>query len=80
MSKETFVFVAGIILTVVSFLGIPKEWRQYTIFGIGVLLVFVGYALRRREYLRRLERGNGERGTDSYVETTEPLFDEGALQ
>lgn len=80
MSKETIVFIAGIVLTIAPFIGVPDAWRQYTIFGIGILLIGVGYALRRRAYLERLERGNGERGTDSFVETTEPLFDGDTLQ
>ena len=74
--KETIVFISGIILTIVPFLGVPQEWRQYTIFGIGVVLILIGYVLRRGLYLRRLEKGDGERGTDSFVETTENLFQE----
>ena len=73
--KETTVFVLGILLTIIPFLGIPLLWRQYIIMGIGVILILVGYALRRRAFLSRIDKGNGERGTDSFVETTEPLFD-----
>lgn len=80
MSKETLVFLFGILLTIIPFLGVPILWRQYVIFGIGVLLILIGYALRRRVYLSRLDLGNGERGTDSFVETTEQLFDDRALQ
>ncbi len=75
MSKETLVFVFGIILTIVPFLGIPTEWRQYTIFGLGICLTLIGYALRRRLYFDRIDKGNGERSTDSFVETTEKLFE-----
>ena len=56
MSKETLVFVFGIILLVIPFLGIPEEWRQYLVAVIGALLVFIGYALRRIVFLRRIER------------------------
>lgn len=80
MSKETLVFLFGILLTIIPFLGVPVLWRQYVIFGIGVLLILIGYALRRRVYLSRLDLGNGERGTDSFVETTEQLFDQRTLQ
>lgn len=78
--KETLVFISGILLTIVPFLGVPHVWRQYAIFGIGILLILIGYMLRRAVYLRRLERGNGERGADSFVETTDTLFDEGTIQ
>ena len=80
MSKETFVFIFGILLTIIPFLGVPVMWRQYSIFGIGVLLILIGYALRRKVYLERIETGTGERGTDSFIETTEKLFDEDALK
>ena len=78
MSKETTVFIFGIFLTIVPFLGVPELWRQYGVMEIGVLLILIGYALRRRTYLNGLDMGNGERGTDSFMETTEKLFDEDA--
>ncbi|MCD5381047.1 MAG: hypothetical protein LR008_00545 [Candidatus Pacebacteria bacterium] len=80
MTKETLVFIFGILLTIIPFLGVPELWRQYSIFGIGVVFVLVGYALRRGVYLKQIDNGNGERGTDSFVETTETLFDEKALK
>lgn len=76
MSRETVVFIAGILLTVVPFLGVPENWRQYTVFGIGIILIIVGFSLRRRLYLTRIDIGNGERGDDSFIETTEKLFED----
>jgi hypothetical protein len=78
--KETLVFLSGILLTIVPFLGVPESWRQYAILGIGIILILIGYVLRRGLYLKRLDKGNGERGNDSFIETTEVLFDEGALK
>lgn len=80
MSKETIVFISGILLTLVPFWGIPEEWRQYIIFAIGVLLILIGYILRRNVYLQQIDRGNGERGADSFIETTETLFEEGTIK
>ena len=80
MSKETIVFISGILLTIIPFLGIPHTWRQYAVFGIGILLIFVGYMLRRGVYFSRLDKGNGERGSDSFIETTEQIFDDRTLQ
>jgi hypothetical protein len=80
MTKETLVFFTGILLVLVPFLGIPELWRQYVVAGLGVLLILIGYVLRRSVYLARIDKGNGERGTDSFVETTEPLFKETELQ
>lgn len=80
MTKETLVFLSGIALIIIPFLGIPEEWRYYAVASLGFFLVLIGYALRRSLYLTRIDRGNGERGTDSFVETTEKLFDERALK
>jgi cell division protein FtsW (lipid II flippase) len=59
MHKETIVFFLGIILTLLPFLGIPEEWKTYGFASIGVVLIMIGYLLRR----------NGERGEDSFTES-----------
>ena len=80
MSKETLVFLIGIFLTILPFLGVPEVWKQYVIVGVGVTLIMIGYVLRRALYLSRIDRGNGERGVDSFVETTPQLFQENELK
>ncbi len=80
MSKETLVFFIGIILTLVPFLGLPEGWRQYIVAFLGASLILIGYMLRRTLYFTRIDKGNGERGDDSFVETTEPLFSDRELQ
>lgn len=80
MSKETSVFLIGIVLILVPFLGVPESWKQYSVAVIGVILVLVGYFLRRSLYYSKIDRGNGERGNDSFVETTEPLFSDRVLK
>ncbi len=80
MTRQTSVFLIGILLTIIPFLGVPQAWREYSIVFIGVVLILVGYGLRRDVFLSRIDRGNGERGTDSFVESTEKLFDDRALE
>ena len=80
MTKETLVFFCGILLMIVPFLGIPELWRYGVTAFLGAVLILTGYGLRRSQYLKHIDRGNGERGNDSFVETTEKLFDEGALK
>lgn len=80
MSKETFVFIAGILLFIVPHLGVPETWIKYIISSLGFVLILIGYVLRRQLYMTRLDKGNGERGNDTYVETTEKLFDDGVLK
>lgn len=74
MSRESLVFLLGIFLTVLPFLGVPETWRQYAIAFAGAVLILIGYSLRRSLYLSKIDKGNGERGDDSFVETTKPLF------
>lgn len=75
MSKETLVFFIGIILTLLPFLGIPEDWKQYAIATCGAFLILIGYMLRRVAYFNRIDHGNGERGDGSFVETTKQLFE-----
>lgn len=75
MSKETLVFFIGIVLTLLPFLGIPETWKQYGVAVCGIFLVLIGYMLRRALYFARIDHGNGERGDDSFVETTKQLFE-----
>ncbi len=68
MSRESIVFVSGVLLLIVPHLGIPENWKLYFFVGIGVILTLVGYSLRRSSYLRSIQKANGERQTDSFVE------------
>lgn len=74
MSKGTIAFLLGIILILLPYLGIPSSWKQYAYVGLGVVLVLLGYALRRAQYFREIDQGNGERGGETFVETTQNLF------
>lgn len=55
-------------------LGIPLVWKQYMSIGLGVLLLLLGYIVRRADYFRTLEDENGLRSEETFVETTAPLF------
>lgn len=70
MSRESLVLVIGFLMLFVPWLGVPEEWRFYVITICGVILVIAGYLLRRAAYLRRIDMGGGERGTDSFVESS----------
>jgi uncharacterized membrane protein len=68
MSKESIVFTTGLLLLIIPHLGIPEVWKFYFLIVSGVLLVSIGYSLRRAAYMRSIEKDHGERGTDSFVE------------
>lgn len=68
MSRESIVFIIGLLLLVVPSLGIPDSWKFYFCIAVGVVLVIVGYSLRRASYIRSIENEDGERSTDSFKE------------
>jgi hypothetical protein len=68
MSRESIVFTLGILLLVIPNLGIPDAWKFYFYMAAAVLLIIIGYSLRRAAYIRSIERENGELSTDSFVE------------
>lgn len=69
MSRESIVFILGFIVFLTTFLGIPSGWKEYIFIGCGVLLMILGYSLRRTAFLRSIDMGNGERRSDSFVES-----------
>jgi len=68
MSRESLVMLLGLIVLFAPSLGIPSEWKAYVLPISGGLLLLLGYSLRRSMYLRTLEKGNGERGNDAFLE------------
>lgn len=76
MKKETVVLFSGFVLVLVPSLGIPDEWKKVAVVTIGVLLVLLGYLLLRDRFRSGIDLGNGERKTDSFIETTGSLFED----
>ena len=74
MTNGTFLFFLGLFLIALPYFGIPSVWKQYMYIGLGILIVLIGYSLRRAHYLRELDMGNGHRGGETFVETTDSLF------
>lgn len=69
MSKETFVFIIGIVVFFTPFLGLPGEYKEWILIVSGILLTITGYRLRRASFLRSLEHHSGERRGDAFVES-----------
>lgn len=75
MSRESIVLLLGILILFLPVIGVPTEWKNYLLWGVGGLLVVIGISLRRSSYLRKLDRGNGELGNDSFIESQPSLLD-----
>jgi len=75
MNKATLIGLLGLVLIVLPFLGIPETWQRYGTSGAGIILLILGYLLIRDKVYADTDMGNGERGNESYIETTESLFD-----
>lgn len=76
MRKETLILLLGFILILLPSLGIPNEWKQTLTIAAGVALLVIGYLLLRDRFRAQVDLGNGERGNDTFIETTESLFAE----
>lgn len=68
MSRESLIFILGIVVLVTPFLGVPSDWKQYILAASGGIIAIAAYQLRRRAYLRSIERQGGERHADMFVE------------
>jgi FtsH-binding integral membrane protein len=74
MRTGSYVFIIGIFLIILPFLGIPSVWKQYLTIGLGVALLFFGYIIRRRQFLMSHATDDGEFVTETFVETTPEMF------
>jgi hypothetical protein len=70
MSRESFIFLLGFCIFFTPFLGVPNEWKEWIFIGSGVLIMSIGYTLRRQAFLRSIESEGGERRSDAFVERT----------
>jgi len=68
MTKESIVFFLGIVVFVLPYIGIPETWKVYVFTASGIILMIAGYSLRQKAYIRSIEKENGERDTDSFME------------
>ena len=72
MKRESLIFFLGFVIFVMPFLGLPSTWKRVIYMVCGLVLVLVGYHLRRLAYLRSIGNDAGERATDVYVEQVSP--------
>lgn len=68
MSRESLVLILGIVVVAVPHMGVPTEWKEWIILGAGLLLVAIGYSLRRSAFFRSIEVAPGEHRGDAFVE------------
>ena len=76
MSRESLVLFFGVIVTVVSYIGVPSAWKERIIIGSGVVLMLLGYSLRRAAFFRSIEVAPGERRAEAFVEHDVPKMSE----
>lgn len=71
MSKETLVFILGIVAFFVPFVGVPSEYKKWILIIVGALLMSVGYILRREAFLQSFTHESGERRANVFVESAQ---------
>lgn len=48
MSKQRVIFLFGIWIAILPFLGFPNFWRKILFFITGMFLVYISYTLRKK--------------------------------
>jgi hypothetical protein len=48
MSKTRIIFILGIWVAIVSFLGFPSSWKKAIFVLTGVALIYLAYSLEKR--------------------------------
>lgn len=71
MSKETLVFILGIVAFFTPFVGVPSEYKKWILIVIGGLLMCIGYVLRREAFLQSFTHESGERRANVFVESAQ---------
>lgn len=74
MSKESLVLILGLIVLAVPGSGLPEDWITYILRAAGVLLIILGFLLRRASYYRRMEKGSEERAADSFIDSSHEVL------
>ena len=69
MSKETITFILGALILLTQFLGLPREYKDWFFIIVGIVLMYIGYTLRRRAFLKSIEHSIGERRGDAFAES-----------
>ena len=72
MSRESLVILAGIITVATPYLGLPSEWKGWVFLVTGIILIILGYSLRRSAFFRSIEVIPGERRSEAFVEHDTP--------
>lgn len=71
MSKETLVFILGVVAFFTPFMGVPSEYKKWILIVVGVVLMSIGYVLRREAFLKSFIHESGERRANVFVESAQ---------
>ncbi len=72
MSRESLVFFIGFLIFLVPFLGFPDQYKRYFLIGAGVILMLIGFSLRRAAFFRSIQKDGGERRSEAFTESVRP--------
>ena len=68
ISRESLVLLIGLLVLFIPIAGIPSVWKDYLLIGAGFFLILLGFKLRHLAYLRSIDKGNGKKENNSFVE------------
>lgn len=68
MSRESLIFIFGLLVFVSPFIGIPRNIKDIGLMALGAGVMFFGFTLRRAAFLRSIENSHGERKDETFAE------------
>ena len=60
MTLDTLIMLAGVLVALVPFLGFPSSWDTVIFFLLGVIVIGLGIAVRRRARVPRAPHSHAE--------------------
>ena len=52
MKKETSLYLLGILVIILPYLGFPNNWRKFLFFVFGAIIIYIAYMYRREKKIR----------------------------
>ena len=65
MSLDALIMLAGFLVAVIPFLGFPVSWHEWMFFILGIFVIALGIAVRRRGKALSVKRSHREEFVES---------------
>jgi hypothetical protein len=68
MSKHAYIFITGLLVAILPFLGFPRSWDNVFFAVSGVILMVIAVLLRREQHRLEIGKTKTSRASQVFVE------------